>query len=388
MGELPTEPVTWGATAQKFFEWADAASNLPVLANADTPDQARLALSLGARGIGLCRTEHMFFEKDRIRKFRLMILSEQEERSRFAEELLQFQQHDFVEILKVMDGFSVCIRLLDPPLHEFLPKLEDEAELEALAKELSISLPRLQSRIQQLHETNPMLGHRGCRLGVTFPEIYEIQIRALAEALSEIVQEGMKTQLKIMIPLTMSAKELGYLLESLKAPYLKSLQNRLGSENAMLKICQKLTKWGTMIELPRACLVASEIGRLVDFISFGTNDLTQTTFGISRDDAAKFIPAYIEKGLMAKDPFESLDIEGLGQLIQIAVETGRRANSKLEVGICGEHGGDPESIRFFRRLKFNTVSCSPFRVPIARLAGAQAEIEASGKLRKSGKKRD
>jgi pyruvate,orthophosphate dikinase len=368
--------VTWGETAKKFFSWADKESKMPVLANADTPEQAELAVSLGATGIGLCRTEHMFFDKERIRKFRLMILTEDSaERAKLADDLQKYQREDFTGILKAMAGFSVCVRLLDPPLHEFLPKSEDADEIRSLAAELKVSEQKLLNRISQLHETNPMLGHRGCRLGVTFPEIYSMQVRALAESLVESLKSNWKTHLKIMIPLVMHTKELSILLHSLKADFQNQLKADIGSNTALSKTAEKYIKWGTMIELPRACMVAAEIAPLIDFFSFGTNDLTQTALGISRDDGGKFIPTYLERGVFTTDPFESLDQDGVGRLIKFAVEEGRKANSKLEIGICGEHGGDPQSIRFFHSLKFNTVSCSPFRVPIARLAVARASFE-------------
>lgn len=376
LGELETEPVTWGKTAKEVFSWADRFSNLPVLANADTPEQASLALELGARGIGLCRTEHMFFDKERIRGFRQMILSENEaDRARAASKLEVYQESDFFEILKVMKGYSVCVRLLDPPLHEFLPSLDHEEELEKLVNDLGVSMTRLKTRIQQLHEVNPMLGHRGCRLGVTFPGIYEMQVRALAQAMVRNLQEGRETKLKIMLPLVMNERELETLLERLQKAYALRVDELTSADSNLKKRALKNTLWGTMIELPRACLVAGEISKRVQFVSFGTNDLTQTTLGLSRDDASKFIPAYMAEGLLSKDPFETLDSEGVGRLIDWAVREGRKANPRLEVGICGEHGGDPESVKFFNQLKFDSISCSPFRVPVARLAAARASIE-------------
>lgn len=386
LGSLPTAPTTWGASARTFFSWADQNSRMPVLANADTPEQARLSVELGARGIGLCRTEHMFFDKERIRIFRLMILTESlEERVQRAKELEDFQRSDFVGIFKAMKGFSVCVRLLDPPLHEFLPKLDERDEIANLSKDLKISEIKLRHRIEQLHEANPMLGHRGCRLGVTFPEIYSMQVRALATALVECLREKSKTTLKIMIPLVMSAKELAFLLDFLKSDYETAVRNASGEQRSFIKAAERHTRWGTMIELPRACVIANEIAPLVDFVSFGTNDLTQTTMGISRDDAAKFVPAYIEHGLLKADPFESLDLSGVGRLIALAVNEGRKVNPHLEVGICGEHGGDPDSIRFFNQHRFNSISCSPYRVPVARLGAALAELE-SGALKLSGLK--
>ncbi len=373
MGDLPTEPVTWGQTAQKVFSWADESARIPVLANADTPEQASLALGLGAKGIGLCRTEHMFFEKERIHKFRAMILSESEkQRTEAAKELQSFQEDDFYSILKVMKGFSVCVRLLDPPLHEFLPKVENEVEINALIEDLNISSSKLFSRIQQLAEVNPMLGHRGCRLGVTFPEIYEMQVRALAGSLIRNLSEKVNVTLKIMIPLVMTSSELDFLLSRLKKVYVEELDRLCHDQVALKQRALKATLWGTMIELPRACLVAADIAHRVDFFSFGTNDLTQTTMGLSRDDASKFIPAYLEKSLLPRDPFETLDQQGVGRLIRMAVTEGRKVNKNLEIGICGEHGGDPQSVEFFEREKFDSVSCSPFRVPLARLAASRA----------------
>lgn len=375
LGELPTEPVTWGKTAQKVFSWADRFARIPVLANADTPEQARLAVELGAQGIGLCRTEHMFFDKDRIKKFRLMILSEsRDERVVAAEALREFQASDFEDLFTEMKRFSVCVRLLDPPLHEFLPKEDSRAELDVIKAELGISESKLLVRIQQLHEANPMLGHRGCRLGVTFPEVYEMQVRALADALYRSVGKREGVTLKIMIPLIMSELELKYLLGRLKIIFADQIETLCGQDSARLKACERLVRWGTMIELPRACLVAGKIASMVDFFSFGTNDLTQTTLGISRDDASKFIPSYIENEILKSDPFETLDQEGVGRLIQWAVSEGRKANPGLELGICGEHGGDPESVAFFERHRFDSVSCSPFRVPLARLAAARARL--------------
>lgn len=377
VGELPTQPMTWGDEAQSFFKWTDQFASIPVYANADTPEQAQTARELGARGIGLCRTEHMFFEKERIHRFRLMILSEnQQDREEAAQHLKNFQSQDFYSILKVMQGFPVTVRLLDPPLHEFLPSIEDEGEIASLSKALNLSSSRLTQRIFQLRETNPMLGHRGCRLGVTFPEIYEMQVEALAESMIRNLKEGTKVFLKIMIPLTMSARELEFLLTRLKTTYDNAWLRLCGGNSKLEKLKAKHTAWGTMIELPRACVIAKDLSPLVDFISFGTNDLTQTTFGISRDDAAKFIPTYLEKGILATDPFETIDAEGVGRLIEMAVKEGRMKNPKLDVGICGEHGGDPASIPFFNRLEFNSVSCSPYRVPLARLALARTTIES------------
>lgn len=365
-GRLATEPVSWTPAAKKFFNWADESADIKVLANADTPDQARVARDLGAKGIGLCRTEHMFFEKSRIHDFRKMILAESERQLRdFSSSLLDHQKNDFDEIFEVMRGLEVNVRLLDPPLHEFLPSKTDHSEIAVLAEALGVTSGHILQRLSQLHEHNPMLGHRGCRLGISFPEIYRMQIRALARSFSELPKTRNKMNLKIMIPLVSDPQELKILLEDLKEVFEAELKD-LDS----LKLFRKV-KWGTMIEVPRACLLAKEIAKQVDFFSFGTNDLTQTSFGISRDDSAKFLSLYLEKSLLPADPFESLDLKGVGALIQEAVRQGRGANKELELGICGEHGGDPKSIGFFHELGFDSISCSPFRVPIARMAAAK-----------------
>lgn len=369
LGELPTEAVSWGKSARIFFDWADKNSKMPVYANADTPDQALTARDLGATGIGLCRTEHMFFEASRLRHLRKMILIEDMKACEASlDAALPFQRDDFMGIFTAMNGYPVSVRLLDPPLHEFLPALDGQDEIQTLAKEIGIDPLRLTHRIRQMHETNPMLGHRGCRLGVTFPGIYKMQVKALAQALVRTIKKGNKSILKIMIPLVMDPGELQLLLTSLQKVFLETLGAESNGDKGLLRKCQKAVKWGTMIELPRAAILAGPISKDLDFISFGTNDLTQTTLGISRDDAAKFVPIYREKGLMKNDPFETLDQAGVGFLIEHAVREARRANKKIEVGVCGEHGGDPESIEFFKRQKFNSVSCSPFRVPMARLA--------------------
>jgi pyruvate,orthophosphate dikinase len=369
-GNLPTEPVRWSSSAKAIFGWADEATSIQVLANADTEDQALLARDLGAQGIGLCRTEHMFFDKERIHQFRLMILADDESS---VQKLSIYQEDDFFKIFTAMKDLSVCVRLLDPPLHEFLPREEQKDELSLLAKNLNWPEEKLRNRIAQLQETNPMLGHRGCRLGVTMPRLYEMQTRALARAMVRLWNTNHRIILKVMIPLVMNPQELKVLLASLKKAFSDELELQF-SDLGVLKKILKYVKWGTMIELPRACVVADQLAGMVDFFSFGTNDLTQTTLGLSRDDSARFIPAYIEKGLIKADPFESLDQEGVGQLIKLAVERGRIGHKQLDIGICGEHGGDPESIKFFRGLQFDSVSCSPFRVPMARLALAKAEL--------------
>lgn len=371
-GELPTEAVSWTRSAQEFFKWADSEAKMQVLANADTPDQATTARELGAQGIGLCRTEHMFFEEERLQCFREMILAEEiEKKEERLNRLLPYQREDFRDIFFAMKSLSVCVRLLDPPLHEFVPRLEDAEEIKRIALALQMSEQQVQRRIQQLHEMNPMLGHRGCRLGLTEPKVYEMQVIALAQGLAQAFAKKADLELKIMIPLIISVRELELLLPRLRECFEQALRE---SEPKNWKKLLKKVKWGTMIEIPRACLVADEIADQVDFISFGTNDLTQAGCGISRDDSAKFLPFYVENGIFAEDPFQTLDQKGIGQLIEICLKRARKVNKKLEVGVCGEHGGDPESIRFFQSLKFESVSCSPFRVPVARLAAARSII--------------
>jgi pyruvate,orthophosphate dikinase len=376
-GELPAEVMNWGKEATQFFQWADAESNLVVWANADTPTQAKTARELGAKGIGLCRTEHMFFEASRLKSFRKMILSHStEERAPFIEELRIHQAKDFLEIFQAMNQLSVCVRLLDPPLHEFLPSTGEKNEIDSMAAELHLSSSDLLTRMETLKETNPMLGHRGCRLGITFPEIYRMQVRAIVEALSEHLRSNGKMICKIMIPLVMHPQELKEILEDLKSVVELQLQSL---PKPIAKKLRQSLQWGTMIELPRACLVADEIAPMVDFVSFGTNDLTQTTLGISRDDSNRFLPVYIEREIFQEEPFESLDQRGVGQLVRLAVEKIRQTKPQVEIGVCGEHGGDPQSIEFFENLRFDSVSCSPFRVPIARLAAARSALDMSSR---------
>jgi pyruvate,orthophosphate dikinase len=324
-----------------------------------------VARAFGAGGIGLCRTEHMFFGNDRIPAVREMILSESEaERRRALAKLLPMQRQDFFEIFREMEGLPVTIRLLDPPLHEFLPR--ERAALEEIAADMGVSVDRLWNKVESLHEFNPMLGHRGCRLGITFPEIYEAQVRAIFEAAGALIKEGRKVLPEVMIPLVGIVEEYRRLAEMVK---------RVGEQVMGEMGCRIGYHTGTMIEIPRACLVAEEIGRLAEFFSFGTNDLTQMGFGFSRDDAGSFLPSYVEQGLLPCDPFQSLDQEGIGALVRMAVEQGRKGNPRLKVGICGEHGGDPASIQFFHRTGLDYVSCSPYRVPVARLAAARAALE-------------
>ena len=353
----------------KIMAWADQNRRMTVRTNAETPADARAARSFGAEGIGLCRTEHMFFEGDRINVMREMILAADEAGRRVAlAKLLPMQRSDFAELFSIMHGLPVTIRMLDPPLHEFLPKTDEE--IEDVAARMSMKPSELRQRVDALHEFNPMLGHRGCRLAISYPEIAEMQARAIFEAAVEAAREtGAAVVPEIMVPLVGLKSELDYVKARINA-VAREVIGEAGIEIEYLV--------GTMIELPRAALRAHVIAESADFFSFGTNDLTQTTFGISRDDAAQFLNTYIQKGIVEKDPFVSLDFDGVGELIQIAAERGRRTKNGLKLGICGEHGGDPDSIRFCEETGLDYVSCSPFRVPIARLAAAQAAINGRG----------
>ena len=364
-GEVPTiEPELAGDFAT-LMVWADKHRRMKVRTNAETPADCRMVRQFGAEGIGLCRTEHMFFDASRISAVRQMILAEDEAGRRSAlEKLLPEQRADFHEIFDIMRGLPVTIRLLDPPLHEFLP--HEDAEFAELSDEIGIGVETLKRRAGELHEFNPMLGHRGCRLGVTFPEIYEMQARAIFEAACDVAAEhGEAIVPEIMIPLVATAKE----LEILKALVAKVATQVFEEKGATLEYMV-----GTMIELPRAALMAGDIAEAGEFFSFGTNDLTQTTLGLSRDDAGKFLPTYVQKGIFARDPFVSLDIEGVGQLVELAAERGRKTRPDIKLGICGEHGGDPASIAFCEKTGLDYVSASPYRVPIARLAAAQAAL--------------
>ncbi len=349
----------------RIMKLADKHRKMGVRANADTPADAEKARSFGAEGIGLCRTEHMFFDPDRIDVVRRMIMAETStERKEALKELLPMQQKDFYELFKIMKGLPVTIRFLDPPLHEFVP--HEEEEIEALAKRIHMDVEKVRTRVRNLSESNPMLGHRGCRLAVTFPEIYEMQACAVAEAACQIVKEGSKLVPEIMVPLVATRKELA-MLRKLIEDTVQQVQKKNNVKFDYLI--------GTMIELPRAAITADEIAHEADFFSFGTNDLTQTTIGISRDDAGRFLGAYVNHQIFEKDPFVSIDQGGVGKLVKIGVEFGRKTNQKLKVGVCGEHGGDPASIEFFSQVGLDYVSCSPFRVPIARLAAAHAVIK-------------
>ncbi|MBW2315828.1 MAG: pyruvate, phosphate dikinase [Deltaproteobacteria bacterium] len=366
----------------QLMRWADRRRTLRVRTNADTPNDAKVAREFGAEGIGLCRTEHMFFEADRILAVRQMILAaDVGQRLEALEKLLPMQRGDFAGIFRAMEGLPVTIRLLDPPLHEFLPQTEDE--MAEVAGKLGRSVPEVRARIEGLNEFNPMLGHRGCRLGITFPEIYRMQVRAIAEAACEVAASGVAVKPEIMIPLVAHVGELEK-LRALCQVEIRAVQAEHGRRFR--------SAIGTMIEVPRAALVADEIARHADFFSFGTNDLTQMTYALSRDDAGKFLPDYIEQGILEDDPFVSIDEEGIGELIRIGVEKGRSSHPNLKVGICGEHGGDAKSVAFCSRTGLDYVSCSPYRVPVARLAAAQAAIAAAPeaghkKVSKSPKKK-
>ncbi len=364
LGELPTLEPVLPAEYQRLMAWTDDPRVLGVRANADTPEDAVLARSFGAEGIGLCRTEHMFFGEDRILAVRRMICAENEQERRAAlDEILPMQREDFTGILRAMAGFPVTIRLLDPPLHEFLPNTEDE--LAQVARALDIDMEQMKRRVDALHEVNPMLGHRGVRLAVTFPEIYEVQSRAIIEATGDLLREGVEAIPEIMVPLVSSDAELA----SIRARIDRVAQQVIAERG--IDIAYTI---GTMIELPRACVTADRIAEHAEFFSFGTNDLTQTTFGLSRDDSARFLPAYIGGRLLEHDPFVELDREGVGELVRIGIERGRSTKPDLKVGICGEHGGNPASVAFCHEQGLNYVSCSPYRVPIARLAAAQAAL--------------
>jgi pyruvate,orthophosphate dikinase len=385
-GEMPLATPALPKSYATLMQWVDETRRLGVRTNADTPQDARKAREFGAEGIGLCRTEHMFFKdferpelsKQRQRAIQEMILADNREaRVRALDKLLPFQRRDFVGIFKAMDGFPVTIRLIDPPLHEFVP--HERAQQEELARDLKIAVETVARRVEQLHEANPMLGHRGCRLSITYPEILEMQVRAIVEAAIECKKSGVKVFPEIMHPLTLDKKEL-WILE----------QNTRHVADAIIKESGTQLEYlvGTMIELPRAALLANEIAEVAEFFSFGTNDLTQTTMGLSRDDAGRFLPDYVDEkkaGVFPVDPFQTLDGKGVGLLMRWAIEQGRKTRPKLKVGICGEHGGDAESVKFCHALHMNYVSASPFRVPISRLAAAQAVLEDKARPHKRNK---
>lgn len=363
-GNVPTVSRELGREFGVFMRWADGFRRLGVRANADAPDDAALARHFGAEGIGLCRTEHMFFDPDRIQVVREMILArDADARARALSRLLPMQKGDFLGLLRTMEGKPVTIRLLDPPLHEFLP--HDEKEIASVASDLGVSRAEIRRARDNLVEANPMLGFRGARLGVVYPEIYEMQVRAIVDATCELLSEGTRAAPEIMVPLIAFESEL---------VLLRALVQRVVREAAARRNMRLRIPIGTMIELPRAALTADEIARKADFFSFGTNDLTQTTLGLSRDDAGQFLPRYVERGLTPADPFAVLDEAGVGALVRLGVERGRGVRPRLKIGICGEHGGEPSSIDFAHRAGLDYVSCSPFRVPIARLAAAHAAI--------------
>jgi pyruvate,orthophosphate dikinase len=348
----------------KLLSWTDEIADIGVRTNADTPRDATVARLFGATGIGLCRTEHMFFQAERIAAVREMILADTlAERRRALAKILPMQREDFVGIFRAMDGYPVIIRTLDPPLHEFLPHTDEE--IRELARQMGVSFEKLKERAESLKESNPMLGHRGCRLGISYPEITEMQARAILEAACLVAKEGVKVIPEVMIPLVGHINELRNQREIVD----RTAKEVMAEQKIKVKYLV-----GTMIELPRAAITADQIAQSAQFFSYGTNDLTQTVFGLSRDDAGKFLPFYLENGILETDPFVSIDRPGVGEVIRIGVEKGRKTNPKLEVGICGEHGGDPSSVEFCHMIGMDYVSCSPYRVPVARLAAAQAAL--------------
>lgn len=365
-GLIPTVEAQISSAFAEFMGWADETRRLKIRTNADTPHDTKVALEFGAEGIGLCRTEHMFFAPERILAVREMIFAETtEDRKKALDKLLPFQREDFLGIFKALNGLPANIRLLDPPLHEFLPHQEHEAR--ELAQVLGVSEKRIHERNNALHEFNPMLGHRGCRLAITYPEIYQMQARAIIEAAILCEKQGIKTLPEIMIPLTSELREYA----TIKKECMAEIELVFKEKGTKVKY-----KVGTMLELPRACIMAKEIATESDFFSFGTNDLTQTTFGLSRDDAGKFLPSYTARGIYPKDPFVAIDRDGVGFLMKHAVVEGKKGNSSIYAGICGEHGGEPSSVEFCHQIGLEYVSCSPFRVPIARLAAAQAVLKS------------
>jgi len=350
---------------ETFMNWADSVRTLKVRTNADSPKDAIQARKFGAEGIGLCRTEHMFFEADRIFNFRRMITAETvEAREEALEKILPYQRDDFEGLFRAMEGYGVTIRFLDPPLHEFLPHTDEE--IKPLAESLGMTFESLKTRVESLKEFNPMMGHRGCRLAVTYPEIAKMQTRAVIEAAINVNKDGLNVTPEIMIPLVGDIKELKYVKNVV-----------CETADAIIKEAGVELKYhvGTMIEIPRAALTADKIAEEAEFFSFGTNDLTQMTYGFSRDDAGKFLEDYYKKAIFESDPFAKVDQEGVGQLMQIAVEKGRSVRPDIKLGICGEHGGEPSSVEFCHKLGLTYVSCSPFRVPLARLAAAQAKVK-------------
>jgi pyruvate,orthophosphate dikinase len=362
-GSIETKAPEFSEEFQTILAWAKEIKTLGVKANADNGRDARQALVFGAEGIGLCRTEHMFFDEERILDVRRMILADNvEERESALEKILPHQLKDFTELFEVMDGKTVCIRLLDPPLHEFLPQADEAAEV---AKDLGVTEADLLRALETLHEFNPMLGHRGCRLAVTYPEISVMQAKAIIMAAINVAKQGKVVKPEIMIPLISTVEELTYL----KA-FIKETADALIAEAGV----ELEYKVGTMVETPRAALIGNQVGAEAEFISYGTNDLTQMTFGFSRDDAGKFLKEYADKGILPNDPFAAVDQTGVGQLVELSTKNAKAANPEIIVGVCGEHGGEPSSIDFFHRTGLNYVSCSPFRIPVAIIAAAQAKL--------------
>jgi pyruvate,orthophosphate dikinase len=368
-GEIATVTPELSGNFGTLLSWADETRRLGVRTNADTPDDTKTAVRFGAEGIGLCRTEHMFFEGDRIIAVREMILADDETGRREAlAKLLPMQRGDFEGIFRALEGRPATIRLLDPPLHEFLP--HDEAGQAEVATVMGVPVERIREKVEALHEFNPMLGHRGCRLGITYPEISEMQVRAIMEAACNVYAEGIEVHPEIMIPLVGNVKELRLQRELAERVVEEVLSEKKLSKREIPVLI------GTMIEVPRAAITADEIAEEADFFSFGTNDLTQMGCGFSRDDAGRFLKEYVEKGIYDRDPFQVLDRDGVGRLVAMACELGRKTRPEIKLGICGEHGGEPSSIAFCHQVGLNYVSCSPFRVPVARLAAAQAAIQS------------
>lgn len=369
LGEMEMQEPELIGNFKRVMEWADSVRTLKIRTNADTPLDAKVALDFGAEGIGLCRTEHMFFEEDRIHLVRQMILAKDaEERAKPLEKLKKIQKKDFEEIFKAMDGYPVLVRLLDPPLHEFLP--DKENKIKELADDFKLTVEEVKSQIASMHEINPMLGHRGCRLGITHPEIYKMQVQAIIEAGIAMTKDDVKVEVEIEIPLIGTNREFAY-MKKLVVETIKEYGEKGEKGMPDLGFVYKI---GTMIEVPRAAITAHELAPEADFFSFGTNDLTQMTFGYSRDDAGSFLPKYMDLGILENDPTATIDQNGVGKLMEICVELGRGVKPDLDIGICGEHGGDPASVEFCHKIGLNYVSCSPYRVPIARLAAAQAVL--------------
>ena len=364
LGKIPLKENSFSDELKEFVSWASEIKRMTVRMNADTPEDVAQGKSFGAKGIGLCRTEHMFFKEDKIWAIRNFILSDRgEEKKKSLTKLYELQKKDFLDIFEILDGDVANIRLLDPPVHEFLPKTSEDKE--KMANILNISLDDLEKRTHKLKDENPMLGHRGCRLGVSYPELYRMQAKAIIEAAYEISKKGIKTYPEIMIPFIMEAKELAYLRKEIETEI----------KNLFIQNKEKIEyKLGTMIEIPRACLLADEIAEYADFFSFGTNDLTQMSMGLSRDDSVKFLDDYREKGIWEGEPFYSIDKKAVTKLVEIGIENGRRVKSNIKIGVCGEHGGDPKSIEFFEKNNFDYISCSPFRIPTAILAAAQSYL--------------